>query len=89
MGIAPTVTPSELIGQIKGYSAHDVNQKLGDGRKILQWQEGYGVVSFGKGNLRWVCEYIQNQKERHAQRRAVSRLERVDPLAEEKAYDPS
>ncbi|MFO0968740.1 MAG: IS200/IS605 family transposase [Gemmataceae bacterium] len=84
--IAPTVLISEAIGQIKGYSSHDVNKKLGDGQKVLQWQDGYGVVSFGTRNLDWVTDYIRNQKQRHAERRMIGRLERVDPEAEEGEY---
>src|SRR5438093_2891410 len=49
--IAPTVLISEFVGQLKGASAHEVNQKLGDGGKVLQWQSGYGVVSFGTRDL--------------------------------------
>jgi putative transposase len=85
--IAPNITISELIGQLKGYSSHDVNKKIGDGAKVLQWQEGYGVVSFGQANLEWVADYIRRQKERHAARKSVERLERVDPLAEETPYE--
>jgi hypothetical protein len=35
-------------------------------QKVLQWQTGYGVVSFGTGDLPWVVAYIQNQKQHHA-----------------------
>ncbi|MEN6536014.1 MAG: IS200/IS605 family transposase, partial [Bryobacteraceae bacterium] len=75
--IQPTVHISELIGQLKGASSHDVNQKLGMHSKILQWQTGYGVVSFGTGNLKWVCEYIRNQRQHHQQGSIRERLERI------------
>jgi hypothetical protein len=48
------------------------------GKKILEWQRGFGVVSFGKGNLDWILTYIANQKEHHAVGTAIERLERVD-----------
>src|SRR4029079_4983468 len=35
ISIAPTILISELVGQLKGSSSHDVNQKLG--RKLLEW----------------------------------------------------
>ena len=34
---APTVPISEFIGRLKGASSHGVNQKLGGGRKLLEW----------------------------------------------------
>jgi hypothetical protein len=49
--VAPTIPISEFIGQLKGASAHEVNHKLGNGRKVLEWQAGYGVVSFGTKDL--------------------------------------
>jgi putative transposase len=63
--IPPTLTISDFIGQLKGGTSHDVNQALG-GQKELQWQTGYGVVSFGRRDLPWVIEYIRNQREHHA-----------------------
>src|SRR4051794_32789436 len=54
VSVAPTVPISEMIGAVKGASAYDVNRRLGRGRKILEWQAGYGVVSFGSKDLEWV-----------------------------------
>lgn len=73
--IAPTITISEFIGQLKGASSHEVNQQVG--RKALDWQTGYGVVSFGTKDMPWVCEYIRNQKEHHANGTVHERLERI------------
>ena len=78
VSIAPTVLISEFVGQLKGSSAHEANQLFG--RKVLEWQTGYGVVSFGTRDLPWVVEYIENQKERHATGKAEDRLERITAL---------
>lgn len=75
--VPPTLTPSEFIGQLKGGSSHDVNQEVGQRDKILQWQAGYGVVSFGTRDLGWVKEYIRNQREHHAKGTVHERLERI------------
>jgi REP element-mobilizing transposase RayT len=83
VSIAPTVLISELVGQLKGASAHEANHKLG--RKVLEWQAGYGVVSFGTRDLPWVVEYIRNQRDRHARADVADRLERItepEPAAE-------
>jgi hypothetical protein len=47
------------------------------GSKVLVWQTGYGVVSFGTGDLKWVVDYVRNQKQRHSRGRTVDRLERM------------
>jgi REP element-mobilizing transposase RayT len=75
VSIAPTILISEFIGQLKGSSSHEANLKLG--RKVLDWQTGYGVVSFGTRDLQWVGDYIRNQRDRHARGKVEERLERI------------
>ena len=74
--IPPTLLISDWIGKLKGASSHHVNHKLAN-RKLLDWQTGYGVVSFGTKDLEWVKQYIRNQKQHHANGNAVDRLERI------------
>jgi REP-associated tyrosine transposase len=73
--IPPTLLISEWVGRLKGASSHYVNHQLLN-RKMLDWQSGYGVVSFGTKDLEWVVAYIRNQKEHHKKGAAVERLER-------------
>ena len=75
VSIPPTITVSEWIGQLKGASAHDINQQLADRGKPLQWQTGYGVVSFGTKDLDWVKEYVRNQRQHHSAGKISARLE--------------
>ncbi len=75
--IPPTITISTWIGELKGGIAHDVNQHVGKRQKVLQWQVGYGVVSFGTADLPWVQTYIRNQREHHHQGTTHDRLERI------------
>ncbi len=51
VSVPPTLLISEFIGQLKGGTSHDVNDALGRRDKVLQWQGGYGVVSFGTRDL--------------------------------------
>jgi putative transposase len=74
--IPPTLKISEWIGRVKGASSHHVNHELVN-RKLLDWQRGYGVVSFGTKDLPWVIDYIRNQKEHHRKGTTVDRLERI------------
>jgi putative transposase len=80
VSVPPTLLISEFVGQLKGASSHDVNEQLGMHGKRLQWQAGYGVVSFGTGDLDWVKEYVQNQEQHHASGRVFDRLERITEI---------
>jgi REP element-mobilizing transposase RayT len=88
VSIAPTILVSDLVGKLKGASSHEANRQIGRGRKVLEWQAGYGVVSFGTGDLEWVRAYIHNQPEHHARGTTHDRLERIAP-AEDSAKAPS
>lgn len=77
VSVPPTLTPSEWIGQLKGGTTHDVNRQSSTRDKLLQWQTGYGIVSFGTKDLPWVIAYIRNQREHHAKDTAVGRLEQI------------
>ena len=77
VSVSPTLLISEFVGQLKGGSSHDVNQAAGRNAKVLEWQNGYGVVSFGSRDMPWVVEYVRNQREHHACGTVHERLERV------------
>ena len=77
--VPPTLTISDWIGELKGATSHHINHEICN-RKVLSWQEGYGVVSFGTKDLRWVRQYIQKQKSHHAKGKTFDRLERTDEL---------
>lgn len=77
VNIVPTILVSDFVGQLKGGTAHEVNQILGSGGKILQWQTGYGVVSFGTKDIPWVGAYIREQRRHHARGTVSDRLERI------------
>jgi putative transposase len=38
VSVVPTILISEFIGQLKGSSSHEANQKFG--HKVLDWQSG-------------------------------------------------
>ena len=77
VSVPPTLLISEFIGQLKGGSAHDVNQAAGRLQKVLEWQNGYGVVSSRSRDLPWVVKYVRNQREHHARGTVQERLERI------------
>jgi len=65
---------SDYVGKLKGSSSHYINHAIQP--KALQWQRGYGIVTFGTKDLQWVVEYINNQKEHHRKGTIYKRLER-------------
>lgn len=82
VSIPPTLLISDWVGELKGGSSHEANQCLGIRGKVLQWQVGYGVVSFGTRDLEWVIRYVENQKRHHMSGKAVDRLERITEMEE-------
>lgn len=75
LSIEPFVSISDLVGELKGASAREVNKQRSF--KALHWQRGFGVVSFGRKNLQFVLKYIEDQKEHHAKGTTRDRLERT------------
>jgi putative transposase len=75
VSVPPSLLMSEWIGKLKGGSSYDINQTVN--RKLLQWQRGYGIVSFGTKDLQWVIDYVLNQKEHHRKGTTYKRLEKI------------
>jgi putative transposase len=78
--IDPLVNISKFISEVKGSSSYETNKHLG--KKVLSWQKGFGVVSFGREQLEWVREYVQNQKEHHGKGTLIDKLERTEEQLE-------
>jgi putative transposase len=82
VSVPPTLLVSDWIGKLKGSSSFYINQEIAN-RKLLEWQDGYGVVSFGTRDLEWVKSYVRNQREHHARGTTQERLERIEGLKPE------
>ena len=77
VSVPPTLLVSDWIGNLKGASSHHINHKIAN-RKVLHWQTGYGVISFGAKDLPWVLDYVRRQREHHAAGKVHQRLERIE-----------
>jgi putative transposase len=75
IGYEPRWSVSDIVRNLKGACAHDINEQFR--RKVVEWQRSFGVVSFGMRNLPTVVEYIENQKQHHACGQVHARLERI------------
>ncbi len=64
VALKPVVSVSELMKTVKGKSSKHINDhNLTTNR--FEWQEGYGVFSYGQSQLDRVYKYIQNQEAHH------------------------
>lgn len=75
VNIEPHVCVSTLLKGLKGASSYEINRR--EGCRRLEWQRGYGVVSFGVKQLEWVKRYVANQDVHHSAGTTHERLERV------------
>ena len=100
----PFVTLSDWVGKIKGTCSHAINEKFGGrvrgagrvssgagGRTSLpslQWQRGFGAVSFGRHDLKALERYVGGRKEHHGKGKINATLERFGDFedGEEVAY---
>ncbi len=61
-----TVTISHIAKQTKGISSTFAREKLFGG-DAFDWQEGYAALSVSPRQVAKIKEYVQNQKQHHAQ----------------------
>jgi len=78
--IEPFVPISTWIGKVKGASTHEMNLRHGKG--TLEWQRGFGIVSFAPLNLVAVRNYVDHQKEHHRTGRLNEALEKYGSRAD-------
>ena len=61
LGLKPVVSVSELMKTVKAKSSKYINDnKLTE--EHFEWQDGYGVFSYGQSQIDSVYKYIQNQE---------------------------
>ncbi len=72
--LEPSIHVSDWVGKLKGAASYYINHEIEP--KALQWQRGYGIVTFGTKDLPWVVRYVLNQKEHHKKGSTHERLER-------------
>jgi len=64
--IPPKVAVADWAKHVKGMSSFAVNSMFPNASSHFRWQSGYGVLTFGTKNLAFVIQYIERQKEHHA-----------------------
>jgi REP element-mobilizing transposase RayT len=61
-----TLTIAQIAKDIKGASSHLITHKLS--QPDFRWQSAYSAFGVSPEGVEAVCNYIQNQKQHHAQR---------------------
>jgi len=64
IGLKPVVSVSELMKAVKAKSSKYINDHSLTPKRF-EWQEGYGVFSYGQSQVDKVYNYIKNQEEHH------------------------
>ncbi len=64
IGLKPVVSVSELMKTVKAKSSKFINDKALTTHKF-EWQEGYGVFSYGQSQVDGAYKYILNQEVHH------------------------
>ena len=64
VGLKPVVLISELMKTVKAKSSKFINDNALTTHRF-EWQEGYGVFSYGQSQIDSVFKYIQNQETHH------------------------
>jgi len=64
LGLRPVVSVSQLMQNVKAKSYKYINDNALTPDRF-EWQEGYGVFSYGQSQVDSVYHYIRNQQEHH------------------------
>jgi putative transposase len=64
IGLKPVVSVSELMKAVKAKSSKYINDHSLTPKRF-EWQEGYGVFSYGQSQVDKIYNYIKNQEEHH------------------------
>lgn len=64
VGFKPSVLISNFVKEIKVESNEFINAKKWVAGRF-NWQEGYGVFSYGHSQINTVCQYVLNQEMHH------------------------
>ena len=74
VSLPPTIALSDFVASVKGASAYHINHVPG-GEHRIQWQRGYGVLSFSCDHLSRVVQYVNSQTQHHAEKKLWPSLE--------------
>ena len=78
VSILPRLAVSEWVRSVKGLSTREINAHAPNMDVHFHWQKGYSVHTFGAKVLPIVRQYIDRQKQHHADNTLEPYLERLE-----------
>lgn len=75
VAISPEISIAQYVKLVKGSSSHFVNYTIKP-EFTFAWQRGYGILSMGEKQLQIALDYVNQQKEHHANQTTKTWLER-------------
>ena len=72
--LSTNITIGQLVGAIKGSSAHAINHEFSPGH-VFKWQQGYGAFTISPRSIKIITRYIQRQLDHHNNRTLIAELE--------------
>ena len=86
--IPPKIAVAKFVGQVKAVASTKFNKTEYGRIHPFFWQAEYGAFSFDRKRLPPVIDYVEGQKEHHAQNRTIAVLERLDDLGVQMIREP-
>jgi putative transposase len=77
VSIPPKLSPADWVNNIKGYTAHEANGRFPNTPERFRWQSGYGVLTISPRHLEYVVNYVNRQKQHHADSKLNPNFERM------------
>jgi putative transposase len=62
ISMSPSTNIELFVKEAKGSTSYFINHNTD---RTLYWQDGYGAISISKSGLKFVKEYVENQKKHH------------------------
>lgn len=75
--IKPSLSVAKWVKDVKGFSSYQINQ-LDMIDDHFRWQSSYGSITYGRKAISNVIDYLNHQKQHHANDETYIYLERTD-----------
>lgn len=78
VAIPPTVCVSDFIREIKTASTRSIRKMVPHLHRLFEWQHGYGAFSLDPMHLSGIIDYVNRQKQHHADNTMIPMYEKSD-----------
>ena len=86
--VPPSKAVTDFVGQIKGITSYRLNQ-AGNRSVPFAWQTEFGMFTFDEKRLPNYVNYVERQKEHHAENRLIPILKHTDATSFHSIQEPA